>query len=302
MLLVSARRMLILLGACTSGLRAQTPEDGFLMPRRALGMGVTYAHDSWKEYWEGELKRTNGNIGTLTTRSVAWMAVYGVTGRLTVLATVPYVWTSANQGTSRGLGGIQDLTVVAKLGLLVTPLTESGELSAIAVAAATVPASNYSPDILPFSIGLGCRRASGRLTLSFQSRAGWFVNGSAAYTWRDNVTLDRPAYFTENQLYLADEVAMPAVFDYAVSVGYRRGRLTLPLAVSRQRTLGGGDIRRQDAPFVSNRMDFVRVEGTAMYALPVPLVIRVGVSRVVSGRNVGRSTTVSGGLMYLVRL
>jgi hypothetical protein len=49
-------------------------------------------------------------------------------------------------------------------------------------------------------------------------------------------------------------------------------------------------------------MDFVRVEGTAMYALPVPLVIRVGVSRVVSGRNVGRSTTVSGGLMYLVRL
>jgi hypothetical protein len=69
--------------------------------------------------------------------------------------------------------------------------------------------------------------------------------------------------------------------------------------LTQQRTLGGGDIRRQDMPFVSNRMDFVRLEGLVMYAVPAPqLGIRLGMSRIVSGRNVGQSTTLSGGLFH----
>jgi hypothetical protein len=46
-------------------------------------------------------------------------------------------------------------------------------------------------------------------------------------------------------------------------------------------------------PFVSNRMDFVKADGLVMYRG-----IRVGVSRIVSGRNVGQATTLTGGLFY----
>ena len=281
-------------------IQAQTIGDGAMMPRRTLGTGLSYAHESWSQYWEGTLKRSNGNIGTLTTQSVTWAGGYGVTDKLTVMAMLPYVQTHASQGPLHGMDGVQDITLAAKYQLLATPLTERGTLRAMVVAVAGIPASNYVPDFLPLSIGLASRQLSGRLTLNFQAHQGWFLNGSVAHTWRANVTLDRPAYYTNGQLYLTNEVAMPAVVDYTVTAGFQRGRLAIPLSLSRQRTLGGGDIRRQDMPFVSNRMDFVRVDGAVMYTLPAPreMGIRLGIGRVVSGRNVGQATTLTTGLFH----
>jgi outer membrane putative beta-barrel porin/alpha-amylase len=287
----------VVIALCAASLRAQTVDDGSLMPRGALGTGVLYAHESWSQYWEGTLKRDNGNIGTVTTQSVAWVASYGVTDRLSVMAMLPYVSTSATQGPLHGMHGLQDITLAAKYQLLSTPLTDRGTLRAMMVGAAGIPASNYEPDFLPLSIGLASRRFSGRFTLNFQARQGWFLTGSTAYTWRTKVTLDRPAYYTNGQLYLSNEVAMPNVVDYTVSAGYQRGRLCIPIALSQQRTLGGGDIRRQDMPFVSNRMDFVKAGALVMYRG-----IRLGASRVLSGRNVGQATTVNGGLFYTFHL
>ncbi len=299
------RASFVLVILCLIGLalplRAQTLDDGVLLRRRALGAGVLYTHESWSEYWEGTLQRFNGNIGTVSTQSVTWVAGYGVSDRLSVMAMLPYVWTRASQGPLHGMSGVQDVTFAAKYRVLATPLTERGTLRAFMVGAAGIPASSYVPDFLPLSIGLASRRFSGRFTLNFQAHQGWFLNGSAAYTWRSNVKLDRPSYYTNGQLYLTNEVAMPDVLDYAVSAGFQRGRLCIPFSVSRQRTLGGGDIRRQDMPFVSNRMDFAKVDGLVMYDLPAPreLGIRIGTSRIVSGRNVGQATAVTGGLFYM---
>jgi hypothetical protein len=47
--------VLLLLGFST--LRAQTLTDGLMMPKNAFCTGFMYTHDSWTEYWEGELKR-----------------------------------------------------------------------------------------------------------------------------------------------------------------------------------------------------------------------------------------------------
>ena len=76
--------------ACAS-LGAQTLEDGVMMPGKALCTGFLYTHDSWDRYWEGTLKRGNGNIGTITTESVTWFGNYGITDRLNVIAMLPYV-------------------------------------------------------------------------------------------------------------------------------------------------------------------------------------------------------------------
>jgi hypothetical protein len=193
--------------------------------------------------------------------------------------------------------GLQDITLAAKYQLLSTPLTDRGTLRAMVVGAAGIPASHYEPDFLPLSTGLASRRFSGRFTLNFQAHQGWFLTSSAAYTWRTKVTLDRPAYYTNGQLYLSDQVAMPNVVDYSVSAGYQRGRLCIPISLSQQRTLGGGDIRRQDMPFVSNRIDFVKLGALVMYRG-----MRLGMSRIVSGRNVGQATTLQSGLFYTLHL
>jgi hypothetical protein len=284
-------------------LLAQAADDGVLMSRKTLSVGAVYAHESWTEYWEGSLKRANENIGTLTTQSVSLVGHFGVTDRLTLVGMLPYVWTRASQGTLHGLRGVQDLSVAAKYQVLSTPFTGGGTLSAIIVGAAGVPATDYTPDFLPLSIGLGSRRASARMTLRFQSPGDWFLDGSAARTWRNRVKLDRVAYYTDGELYLTDRVAMPGLFDWKVSTGFRKKRFYVPVSILQQRTLGGGDIRRQDMPFVSNRMDYTKAEAMVMYGLSVPtdLALQLGASRTLSGRNVGQATMFTFGAFHTFR-
>jgi len=291
---------LVVVGASSAG--AQTSDDELMIPKRTLAAGLFYAHDSWDQYWEGTLKRTNGNIGTLTTQSTTLIGAYGVTERLGLIASLPYIRTHASQGVLHDLGGFQDLNLTAKFRLLGTGPTRHGALNAFVAARAAVPVGDYTPDFYPLSIGTAGRRASGHLTLDYQSNSVWFANASAAYMWCSNVRLNRNAYYTNGQLYLTNEVVMPNVLDYTLSAGFNRGNWRIPFSLVQQRTLGGGDIRRQDVPFVSNRMNFVRLGGGVMYGLPKNFAVQLGAAHVLSGRNVGQSTTFTSGLMYALHL
>jgi hypothetical protein len=301
-MLTRTMRLLIIALISASSAAAQAPSDGFMMPKRTLSVGTLYAHESWDEYWEGTLKRTNGNIGTLTTRSVTGVAGYGITDRLGVMATLPYIWTHASQGVLHDLSGFQDLTFIAKYRLLTTGPTDHGAVSAFVSGTAAVPIGDYTPDFFPLSIGTAGRRAAAHLTLDFKSNSAWFANASAAYMFCSNVRLNRNSYFTDGQLYLTNEVVMPNVLDYSLTAGINKGRWMIPVSLVQQRTLGGGDIRRQDVPFVSNRMDFVKLDGGVMYAMPKNLSVRLGAAHVLSGRNVGQSTSFTSGLFYALHL
>ena len=282
-------------------LRGQTIDDGIMMGKRMLCAGYMFTHDSWHEYWEGTRKRANGNIGTLTTQSHQLFANYGVTDRLNVIASIPHVRTEASDGVLAGQRGWQDTTMAVKYKFFDAPLTEVGSLRAMAAVSAVAPMTNYTPDFLPLSIGLGSRRLAARMTGHFRARKGWFLNATSAYTWRDGVQLDRPYFYTNGRLTFSDRVQMPSVFDYSLSSGYLRRDLVLSASFSQQRTQGGGDIRRQDMPFVSNRMNFSRAGAWAK--VPVPKLEDVslvaGYSYVLQGRNVGQSSTFTVGVMYL---
>ena len=63
---------------------------------------------------------------------------------------------------------------------------------------------------------------------------------------------------------------MPDVIDYAFRAGYwKHGLYCRSLSRSRSRP-AGGDIRRQDMPFVSNRMNLTRVDALAEYYFTLP--------------------------------
>ena len=293
---------LLVLAAVSAVPAAAQIDDGTMMPKRTLSAGVFYSHDSWDQYWEGTLKRTNGNIGTLTTRSVTLETAYAVTDRLALMASLPYIWTHASQGVLHDMSGVQDLALTAKLRVLSTGPGAHGEFSAFVAGVAALPTSNYTPDFFPLSIGTAGRRAAGHLILDFKSNSAWFANAAASYMWCSNVRLNRNSYYTNGQLYLTNEVVMPNVVDYTFSAGLDKGNWRVPISLVQQRTLGGGDIRRQDMPFVSNRMDFVRLGGGVMYALPKDLSVSFGAAHVLSGRNVGQSTTFTSGLVYALHI
>jgi hypothetical protein len=279
---------------------AQMIEDGVSIAPRQLRASVEYGRDRWDEYWEGSLRRTNDNIGTLTTESVNVGLAYGATRRLALFAQLPYVRTEASDGVLASMSGRQDLTVAARYRFLRARVGGRASVGGFVVAGASAPTSDYTPDFLPLSIGLGSKKAFARLTGHVQDRSGAFVDASVGHAWRSNVTLDRAAYYTDGAFFQTDEVEMHDVQDFTAAVGYQKGRWCIPVGIAGQRTLGGGDIRRQDMPFVSNRMNFTRAHARVMYTLPVPTSVTLGVGamQTLSGRNVGRSTTLMGGVTY----
>lgn len=282
-------------------LHAQTIDDGIMLRKHELLTGNFYSWDTWDKYWEGTLKRTNGNIGTITTKANVIAANYALFDRFNLIGTVPYVWTRASLGVLHGIEGFQDLTLAAKWSVLEKPMTGYGTLRTIFVVAAGIPMTDYNPELLPLSIGLGSTRVSWRGTVNYQSVPGWFLNMSTAYTMRSNVTLDRPYFYTNDEFVMSDRVDMPNTFDYVAAAGYMKpGGLMTSVSFSQQRTLGGGDIRRQDMPFVSNRMNSFRAGAMVMYPIPklAPLAVHVAVAHTFDGRNVGEATTITTGLQY----
>jgi hypothetical protein len=281
-------------------LHAQTIDDGIMMTTRSVQAGNVYTRDTWDEYWEGTLKRTNGNIGTITTQTDAWSAVYGFTDRLTVMGSVPRVWTRPSQGVLAGQTGMQDLTLGGKFALYERSSDRYGAWRAIVALSGSFPISNYTPDFAPLSIGNQSQRITPRLTLNYQTDTGVFLNGTTSYTRRADVTIDRPYYFTDNQFFLTNQVEMPNVADYAVSVGYLKHDVHAHVAFSRQTTQGGGDIRRQDAPFVSNRQNFSKIDVMGMYPIPKinAVAFQFAVAHILDGRNVGQSTTYTFAVLY----
>jgi hypothetical protein len=295
--------LLFLLGiGMSASVCAQTLTDGLMMPKKTLCTGFMYTHDSWTDYWEGELKRDNGNVGKVTTQSLMWMGTYGITGKINVIAMLPYIKTKASMGTLSGMEGVQDLSIGVKYNFFGKKFEKSA-FNTFAVLNFSTPLSDYSPDFFPLGLGTQTTNISYRLTAYYKIEQGWFINASAGYTWRSNTTLDRPSYFDGNEFYNSDEVKMPNVFDVFVSMGYIKNGLQAELNYIQSNTLGGGDIRKQDMPFVSNRMNAIRVGATVMYYLPKPkgLAVRASAAYTVDGRNMGQSKTFMGGLMYTIQ-
>ena len=284
----------------SASVHAQTIDDGVMLPKRGLMAGNIYTYDTWDEYWEGTLKRENGNIGTLTTEMNVWSGNYGITDRFNVIGMVPYVWTNASQGVLHGIQGFQDLTLAAKFQLLEQGVGKLGELRAITVLSGSFPLTDYNPELLPLSIGMGSARLSPRATVRLQTNPGWFFEASPAYTWRSEAKLDRPYFYTDGEFVMSDHVDMPSVFDHVERGGYMKGAFMAAVSFAQQRTLGGGDIRRQDMPFLSNRMNFSRVGAMVMTPIPKvhPLLVQVAVAQTIDGRNVGRATSVTAGIFY----
>ncbi len=67
-------------------LQAQTEGDAIMMNKNQLCNGFLYNYSSWDHYWEGTLKRNNLNLGTVSTQSAMYMANYGITDNLNIIA------------------------------------------------------------------------------------------------------------------------------------------------------------------------------------------------------------------------
>ena len=123
--------------------------------------------------------------------------------------------------------------------------------------------------------------------------------GEALHFASNIITTSKSGYGLES-----NEVAMPDVAQYRATLGWQSGPWCIPVGFTEQRTLGGGDIRRQDMPFVSNRMNYTTAHAELMYFLPGVSGLRLdlGAAHTLRGRNVGQSTMIMTGFTYALHL
>jgi hypothetical protein len=278
---------------------AQTDIDGIMMEKNALCIGPMFGYSSWKNYWEGELKRENLNLGTVSTQMYSVMGNYGITNKLNVLFGLPYVKTKASAGQLNGQEGVQDLSLWVKWKAL-SKKVGSGRLSLIAIGGYSLPVSDYTADFLPMSIGLESKNLSLRGMADYQ-RGSWFGTVSGTYVRRSNIELDRNSYYT-TEMHYSNEVKMPDAASFNVRLGWRDKGLVAEAVFDNWNTLGGFDITRNNMPFPSNNMDMSRIGFNFKYDLPFhrQLSLTGNVMTTVAGRNVGQATGFNAGIFYVI--
>jgi hypothetical protein len=278
--------------------KAQTNADALMIPKNYFCADLLYNYDSWSTYWEGTYKRTNGNIGTVTTNMYSFMGDYGITKKLNVLFMVPYVTTKASAGTLAPQSGFQDFSLSVKWEPFQAPIG-NGKFSFYAIGELSIPMTNYEPDFLPLSIGFHSESASIRALANYQ--VSWFfVSAAGQYTQRSDMTIDQDAYYTTEEIY-SNRVDMPDNNNFLFSTGYRGPKFHAEAVFQQTTTLGGFDIRKNDMPFPSNTMNMTTVGALFKYSFSTVngFELTAGGNYVVAGRNVGQSNNIFGGVAYL---
>ena len=281
---------------------AQSEIDGIMMSKGNFCFGTIYQHSSWDKYWEGTFKRENLNFGTVSIKSVALMGNYGVSDKLNIIFSLPYLETKASAGTMKGAKGLQDISFTVKY-MPFEKTIGNATYSLYALGGLSAPISDYPADYLPLSIGLKSKTASLRLMGDYQ-RGRFFTTLSGAYVKRANVTIDRNSYYT-TEIHYTNEVEMPNAISINYRIGYRSNRLIAEAILDNWVTQSGGfDITTNNMPFLSNTMNALKIGVNTKYTLKkVPaLSIIGGYNFVTKGRNVGQSNTFYGGLFYVVNL
>jgi hypothetical protein len=278
---------------------AQTEIDGLFMNKNLFCAGAIYGKSSWKNYWEGSFKRDNQNLGTVNANTFLIDGNYGIKDNLNILFNAQYISTKASAGQLAGQKGLQDLSMFIKWAGFEREI-KGGTFGIIGIGGFSIPLSNYTPDLLPLSIGLKSKTATARLMIDYQKNT-WFGTISGSYTYRGNVKLDRNTYYT-TELHYSNMVQMPNVANFNIRGGYRSDAWVIEGYANKFTCIKGFDITKNNVPFVSNKMDATTIGLHLKYTTKFVsgLEIIADGFTTVAGRNVGQTKGFNAGIFYIM--
>lgn len=278
----------------------QMPSDGFSMYKGEFCTVIGYGQSSWTEYWEGTRLRDNKNVGKFTSKMWMPMIAYGISDKLNVFAGLPYISNSSDAGTMLGKKGLQDISLEAKYLFLDKKNSKKSAFKGFITAGLSFPVSNYAPDFLPYSIGLGAKTFQLRVIGHYEYNDHFFGTIQTGYIAKSRITVDRQTYYNEGQVY-SNKMPVPDVWDGAIRAGYKTNAFRADIHFNWQTGTTGSDIRQNDMPYPFNKMNMQSAGVTALYWLPFTkgLAITASADQTIAGRNVGKSFNWMGTIQYV---
>lgn len=240
--------------------------DGFFKGKGnldiAIGGGAEFANEFYAGTNKISLSRTivNGSI---------FMGV-GVLNNLDVYASAPVV--SINNVT-----GLQDGSIFLKYRLFEKSLTK-GQFSASIAAGYSTNLTDYQTEGLN-AIGQQATILDIRPVIHYFSNSGWFGTFQAAYNFKSEPT--------------------PEALNAALKIGRASAKHYFDFWYDHQTSFGGSDYRGTPTPstFKELGVDYHKVGATYYKSFSNIIGIYTGLSYVLTGRNIGKGTGVSLGVV-----
>ncbi|MFC0263882.1 transporter [Fontibacter flavus] len=280
--------------------QAQMPFDEIMMPKGEICIAGMFESSRWNQYWEGDYLRENANIGTFTRQMLMPMVAMGLTQKINIIASLPYVSTEASGGTQVGQSGLQDLSVSLKVDWLKKQIG-SGRLLFLTNVHYSTPVGNYLSDYMPFSIGVGAPEIGVRGIGGYKMDNGLFFRAALAYIWRGQTEVERNYYYQNGSVY-SSFMNVPNALNIHGAIGYwtLQKRLRLEATYMSFNCLSGDDIRAYNRPQPTNKMEVSQIGAWAQYYIKEDrgLGALAYVNQTLSGRNMGKATTIGIGLTY----
>jgi len=277
--------------------RAQGLVDGFMRGQREASLALTYSQESFDRYYVGTREIRDPNLGTVSTQSLNLYATYGLGYDLDLIVNAPYVRTEASAGYWPKQEGFQDITAALRWEAYDYKFGKT-RLSWLFALGYSLPLQNYVIDA-PVTIGHGSRNLDGRTMLHVKAGA-FFLTGQYGYIRRGAVSLDRVAnYYQPDNLNpnSGSKVNVPDVTDIVVRSGFSTKYFYVDGWWQQQSPYSKGTDIAPGIPYPTNAVGFTRA-GASLY---VPLIRKFGLtgaySTTLDGRNVGKSTRLSGGFI-----
>lgn len=276
---------------------AETPGDGLMMSKNSFCQVVSYSQNSWSNYWESDVKRTNSNLGTFRSHSFTLMGAYGITDELNAIYALPYVTTGFSDSYLNGYQGFQDVSLWLKYNVYKTEMGH-GNLSFFATAGGSLPTHDYVVNQLPLSIGIGTPSASLRAVVDYTTEDGLYGTLQGGYTMRGDLTIDEESYFYNGKLYNSNTVPIPNAADVTLRLGYINSDFQADVFIDRFSCVSGDEMRYNSMPTPTVMMQSTTLGVYGRYNIGM-LSIMANASQVLAGRNFGQSTTLNIGFGYI---
>ena len=272
---------------------AQMPNDHVYMAKKDICAALMYSNTTWKNYWENNLFRENLNLGTVTTQSYMVMAAYGLTDKTNLIASLPYIQTSTSAGNLMGQKGVQDA------GFWVKQRVDIGKgFKSHFVAGLMVPVSNYVAEFMPLSIGTKATDLQVRGMLTYQiPNTKLYANALVGYHARGVTKLDRDSYLNGTKMINTSTADVPDALEASFKIGYLKWDNQVELYVDHFSCVSGDAIRRNDMPFMTNKVMMTSVGLYGKYQ-PKQIGVIARVQHVLQGSNTAQMTTITVGLLY----
>lgn len=271
--------------------QAQSPVGGFMSGKGKGAIALSFTGESYDNVFLNPLEvRGVPVFKDVNLNSVSLYATYGISDRLEVAASLPYISAQGNAdavvletlGFENTRNGIQDLSLFAKYSAFNTEIGMS-RLNFQIAAGLKTPIGNYrAEEGLQSIIAIGNRATSinGMAIAHFQSGSGLFATTQAGYSIRNG--------------------EVPNALLGEIKVGYATRRFYVDAWYAGQVSDGGVDILGEgfNGFFPATDVTFNRA-GINLY---VPIAggvgVSAGVSKYLNGRNVGESMGYSGSVVY----